>query len=96
MNGHLPVAQRHGGAARTAPPWRRVTPGESHWPAAAAVVAASGLQMALPRWLSFGPHWLLPAFQIGLLCALVAYRARRSDGPALAACRPCRAGPAAR
>jgi hypothetical protein len=36
------------------------------------VVAASGLQMALPRWLSFGPHWLLPAGEIGLLCALVA------------------------
>jgi len=36
------------------------------------VVAASGLQMALPRWLSFGPNWLLPAAEIGLLCALVA------------------------
>jgi len=35
-------------------------------------VTASGLQMALPEWLSLGPHWLLPALQLGLLCALVA------------------------
>ena len=87
MNGQLPVAQRHGGAARIAAPWRRVTRGESRWPAAAAVVAASGLQMALPPWLSFGPHWLLPAGEIGLLCALVASSPggwsadRRSCGP---------------
>jgi len=36
------------------------------------VVTASGLQMALPEWLSLRPHWLLPALQLGLLCALVA------------------------
>jgi len=35
-------------------------------------VTASGLQMALPEWLSLGPHWLLPALQLALLCALVA------------------------
>jgi len=35
------------------------------------VVAASALQMALPGWLSLGPHWLLPALELGLLCALV-------------------------
>jgi hypothetical protein len=27
--------------------------------------------MALPGWLSLGPHWLLPALELGLLCALV-------------------------
>jgi hypothetical protein len=81
VNGHLPVAERHGGAARTPAPWRRVTAGESRWPAAAAVVAASGLQMALPRWLSFGPHWLLPAGQLGLLCALVASSPGRLERP---------------
>jgi hypothetical protein len=37
-----------------------------------AVLAASGLQMTLPPWLAFGPHWLLPALEIGLLGALVA------------------------
>jgi hypothetical protein len=36
------------------------------------VVAASALQMALPGWLSLGPQWLLPALELGLLCALVA------------------------
>lgn len=66
------MALQHAAAGRTAAPWRRVTQGESRWPAAVAVVAASGLQMVLPRWLSFGPHWLLPAAEIGLLCALVA------------------------
>jgi hypothetical protein len=28
--------------------------------------------MTLPPWLAFGPHWLLPALEIGLLSALVA------------------------
>jgi hypothetical protein len=41
-----------------------VTRGESRWTAAAAVVAASALQMAAPRWLSVGPHWLLPAMEL--------------------------------
>lgn len=72
MNGQLPTALQHSGAGHPAAPWRRAAQGESRWPAAVAVVAASGLQMALPRWLSFGPHWLLPAAEIGLLCALVA------------------------
>ena len=35
------------------------------------MVAASSLQMALLRWLSLGPHWLLPALELELLCALV-------------------------
>ena len=66
------MAARGGHTAHAVAPWRRATRGESRWPAATAVVAASGLQMALPRWLSVGPHWLLPAAEIGLLCALVA------------------------
>jgi hypothetical protein len=72
VNGQLPLTLRPGAAGHAAAPWRRATRGESRWPAAVAVLAASGLQMALPRWLSFGPHWLLPAAEIGLLCALVA------------------------
>jgi hypothetical protein len=40
---------------------RRQARGENRWPAAIAVLAASGLQMTLPPWLAFGPHWLLPA-----------------------------------
>ena len=54
-----------------AAPWQRATRGESRWPAVIAVLAASALQMALPGWLSLGPHWLLPALELGLLCALV-------------------------
>jgi uncharacterized membrane protein len=46
--------------------------GESRWPAVIAVVTAGALQMALPGWLSLGPHWLLPALELGLLSALVA------------------------
>ena len=72
MNGRTAMAARGGHTAHAVAPWRRATRGESRWPAATAVVAASGLQMALPRWLSVGPHWLLPAAEIGLLCALVA------------------------
>ena len=55
MNGTFPT---------TAPPatlGRRQVRGENRWPAAIAVLAASGLQMTLPPWLAFGPHWLLGA-----------------------------------
>ena len=66
MNGTAPVT------APPAAPGRRQVRGENRWPAAVAVLAASGLQMTLPPWLAFGPHWLLPALEIGLLGALVA------------------------
>ena len=72
MNGHTATAPGDGRTAHPAVPWRRGAPGESRWPTVIAVVAASGLQMALPGWLSLGPHWLLPALELGLLCALVA------------------------
>ena len=48
-----------------AAPCQRATRGESRWPAVIAVLAASALQMALPGWLSLGPHWLLPALELG-------------------------------
>ena len=53
------------------------------------MLAASALQMALPGWLSLGPHWLLPALELGLLCALVT----SSPGWLSAARPPC--GPVA-
>ena len=65
------MASQSGRAARPAAPWRSTAPGESRWPAVTAVLAASALQMALPGWLSLRPHWLLPALEVGLLCALV-------------------------
>ena len=71
VNGYTVAGPRSGGTAEVAAPWRRATRGESRWPAVLAVLAASALQMALPGWLSLGPHWLLPALELGLLCALV-------------------------
>ena len=58
--------------AALAAPGRQPVRGESRWPAAIAVLVASGLQMTLPRWLAFGPRWLLPALETGLLSALIA------------------------
>jgi len=73
VNGYTTATALGGGhTAGPAVPSRRAAPGESRWPTVIAVVAASGLQMALPGWLSLGPHWLLPALELGLLCALVA------------------------
>jgi uncharacterized membrane protein len=72
VNERTATALGSGDTTHPAASWRRATRGESRWPAVIAVVTASGLQMALPEWLSLGPHWLLPALQLGLLCALVA------------------------
>jgi hypothetical protein len=71
VNGRTATALRTGHTAQVAGSWLRATRGESRWPTVIAVVAASALQMALPGWLSLGPHWLLPALELGLLCALV-------------------------
>lgn len=66
MNGTAPAS------APPATPGRRQVRGENRWPATVAVLVASGPQMTLPPWLAFGPHWLLPVLEIGLLGALVA------------------------
>jgi uncharacterized membrane protein len=42
------------------PAWRRLTNGESTWPVRGAVVAATGLQIALPNRYEIPPTWLLP------------------------------------
>ena len=54
MNGRTTATALGGGhTADPAVPWRRAAVrGESRWPTVIAVVAASGLQMALPGWLS--------------------------------------------
>jgi hypothetical protein len=72
VNGRTAATALSGHTADPALPRRRAAPGESRWPTVIAVVAASGLQMARPGWLSLGPHWLLPALELGLLFALVA------------------------
>jgi hypothetical protein len=60
-----------GGAARMVPAWQRTTRGEHRWPCAVAVLAAIGLQLALPQDLAFHPKWLLPAIEFALFLVLV-------------------------
>jgi uncharacterized membrane protein len=86
VNGRAATASRTGHTARAAGPWRRATRGESRWPTVIAVVAASALQMALPGWLSLGPHWLLPALELGLLCAFVVSSPGRLERRSAALC----------
>ncbi|MEO7370510.1 MAG: hypothetical protein ABIZ69_06600 [Ilumatobacteraceae bacterium] len=42
------------------PAWRRLTDGESTWPVRCAVIAATGLQVAIPNRYEIPPTWLLP------------------------------------
>jgi hypothetical protein len=53
------------------PAWRRRTEGEHRWPAAVAILAAVGLQLALPQDLAFHPKWVLPAIEVALFAVLV-------------------------
>ncbi|HEY2006430.1 MAG TPA: hypothetical protein VGG87_08250, partial [Solirubrobacteraceae bacterium] len=48
------------------PPPRR----EPLWPALATVVAAIALQLLLPKRVTAGPRWMLPAFEAVLLVGL--------------------------
>jgi hypothetical protein len=72
VNGPASAAARTVNTTLPVVPSRGQARGDGRWPAAIAVLAASGLQMTLPPWLAFGPHWLLPALEIGLLSAMVA------------------------
>ena len=44
--------------------------GESPWPAQLTVLAAIGLQLALPKRLTVGPTWLVPALEAALLIGM--------------------------
>ena len=44
--------------------------GESPWPAQLTVLAAIGLQLALPKRLTVGPTWLVPALEGALLVGM--------------------------
>ena len=61
------------------PAWRRVTTGEARWPVSVAMVAAIGLQVALPDRLNLSSRFLLPAIEAALLVVLVAVNPRRID-----------------
>lgn len=52
------------------PAWLRPWQGEHRWPAALAVLAAMGLQLALPAKLALQPPWLLPGIEVVLLAIL--------------------------
>ncbi|MGW2255744.1 hypothetical protein ACWCXH_37180 [Kitasatospora sp. NPDC001660] len=53
------------------PAWRSVTLGEQRWAVSVAILAAVGLQLALPARLTIHPHWMLPTLELALLVALV-------------------------
>jgi hypothetical protein len=53
------------------PAWRRVTQGEPRWPVSLAVLAAIGMQLALPPRLALLPRPVLPAVALALLVGLV-------------------------
>jgi hypothetical protein len=59
------------------PEWMRPSEGEPLWPVAVAVLAAVGLQLAVPERLAVHPKWLLPSLVLGLLIVLVAIRPAR-------------------
>jgi uncharacterized membrane protein len=59
------------------PTWRRANQGEHRLVVALAVVAAIGLELALPQQLMIRPRWLLPALEAALLIGLVAANPRR-------------------
>lgn len=61
------------------PAWQRRTPGEPRWPASLALFLAIGLQTALPERLNLSSRYLLPAFEIVLLIALVVINPGRVD-----------------
>jgi uncharacterized membrane protein len=59
------------------PAWLRPTEGEPRWPVALTVLAAVGLQLAVPDRLVLHPLWLLPGIELVLLAALIAANPRR-------------------
>ncbi len=64
---------------RLVPAWRRATRGEPRWASTSAVLAAAGIQLALPARLLPRPHWLLPAVELALLSALVVVSPHRIE-----------------
>jgi hypothetical protein len=63
--------------ARFRPTWQRAHEGEDRLPVGLVIVAAIGLQVALPSHLMFKPRWLLPALEGALLLAMVIANPRR-------------------
>jgi hypothetical protein len=53
------------------PAWLRPSRGEHRWPAALAILAAIGLQVALPKDLAFHPQWALPGLELVIFVVLL-------------------------
>jgi uncharacterized membrane protein len=51
--------------------WGYPSPGESRWPATAAVTLALVLQAALPKRLTVGPSWVIPVLELCLVVPLI-------------------------
>jgi hypothetical protein len=66
-------------AGHGVPAWLRRTRGEHRWPAALAVAAAIGFQLALPAPLTPELRYLLPGLEIALLAVLVVANPLRVD-----------------
>ncbi len=69
---HHSAARLHELAHEHIPAWLRPTKAQNRLPVTAAVLAAIGLQFALPADLSLHPRWLLPGLELLLLIALSA------------------------
>ena len=63
------AAQPASSVARPAPIRRRAVL-EPFWPAQATILATIALQLSLPKRLTAGPVWLLPAFEAALLIGM--------------------------
>jgi uncharacterized membrane protein len=66
------TAQAAARSGERVPAWLRPTHGEPRWPVALTVLAAIGLQLAMPERFVLHPRWLLPGVELVLLAALVA------------------------
>jgi hypothetical protein len=55
------------------PAWMRPTTGEHRLPVMIAMLAAIGMQWALPSRLALTPRWLLPCLEIALVAGLTAF-----------------------
>ncbi len=53
--------QVQGAVSHVVPAWAKPTEGEPRYPVMLAVIAAIGLQWAIPARLAISPRWLLPA-----------------------------------
>ncbi|MGE7435953.1 MULTISPECIES: hypothetical protein [Kitasatospora] len=59
------------------PVWRTETEAEQRWAVTVVILVAVGLQLVLPARLTIHPQWMLPALELGLLCAQVVMHPHR-------------------